>query len=205
LISRGHYVRKNKRQQNLRKAIILGISAALITAGGFVWYHKTRPYHFRVITPGVLYRSGWMKPHNFEKIINKYHIRTVVNLCLQSEDTFIKNCEDEQHICKANNVKLVHLPLPANTPPDDEQLLQWLNLLKDPKRLPVLVHCAQGATRTSVMVAIYEMEFLGKRNRETLEGLDTFGHEMNEPKRKAICDFILNYNRQKTNSNNKGT
>lgn len=134
-----------------------------------------------------------MSPDNQERIIRKYGIKTVVNLCLTNEDTYLKNYVDEQHICQKNGVKLVNLPLQGKNPPSKEQTAEWLNLLSNDKKLPILVHCAQGVTRTGVMVAIYEMEFLGKDNKETLEGLPRFGHRLNSPKHKKIRDFILNY------------
>ena len=151
----------------------LSIPVILFIVGGFVWHHKTQPYHFQVVEPGILYRSGWMKPGDTDKIMNKYGIRTVVNLCMPDESTYLENYKDEQRICQKNDVTIIHIPMPGNTPPAEEQTALWLNLLNDKNRLPILVHCAQGATRTGVMVAVYQMEFLGKDNRKTLNELQT--------------------------------
>jgi len=181
----------HKTHRSLKLSIVL---LATVTAG-MVWYHKSRPYHFLAVTPGVLYRSGWMKPHDLDKIIKKYGIKTVVNLCLSSEGTYLQNNNylKEQQICAGNGVELVYLPMVGNTPPSEEQIAEWLGLFKEPDKVPLLVHCAQGVTRTGAMVAVYEMELLHKDNKKTLKELPMFGHNLNDPKRARIRDFILNY------------
>jgi len=176
---------------------ILRISLFLATLAfaGYLWHEITEAYHFVTVTPEVLYRSGWMEPHGMNEVIKDYNIRTVVNLCLPSEETYLKsnNYLEEQEICRNNGVKLINLPMVGNTPPTQEQTSEWLSLLKDSSNLPVLVHCAQGATRTSVMVAVYEIEFLRRGNEETLKQMKMFGHKLYVPKRKSIIDFVLNY------------
>jgi protein tyrosine/serine phosphatase len=182
---------RSKTFRILRIPLIL----AVLAFAGYLWHEKTEAYHFVTVTPGILYRSGWMKPHGMNKIINKYNIRTIVNLCLPLEETYLKNNNylEEQEICQKNGVNLVNLPMPGNTPPTWEQVDEWLSLFKDSSRLPVLVHCAQGVTRTGVMAAVYEMEILHKSNEETLKQLQMFGHKLYIPKRKRILDFVLNY------------
>ena len=175
----------------------LGLVIPFLAVSAWVWHENTEAYHFVMVTPGVLYRSGWMKPHGMNEVIKEYGIRTVVNLCLPTEEMSLKNNNylKEQEICRKNGVKLVYLPMPGNTPPAQEQVDQWLNLLKDNSNLPVLVHCAQGATRTGTMIAIYNMELLNKSNKEAMAQLSMFGHKFDVPKRKDLYDFLLNYKR----------
>jgi protein-tyrosine phosphatase len=173
----------------------ISLFLAVLAFAGYLWHEKTEAYHFVTVTPRVLYRSGWMKPHGMNEIIKEYNIQTIVNLCLPSEETYLKNNNYlvEQEICRKNGVNLVNLPMPGYTPPTWEQVDEWLSILKDGSMLPVLVHCAQGATRTGVMAAIYEMEFLCKSNEEALKQLQMFGYKLYVPKRKRIVDFVLNY------------
>ena len=179
---------------------------SVIAIAAFIWHEQTKAYHFLTVTPGVLYRSGWMQPHAMNEIIRKYGIRTMVNLCLPTEKMSRENNNyvKEQEICRKNAVMLVYLPMVGNTPPTQEQIDQWLNLLQDSSRLPVLVHCAHGVIRTGAMVAIYEMEFLHKSNEKALAELPMFGHKLDDPKRKELCDFLLNYKpRMHTESQSK--
>ena len=172
-----------------------GVVLLALAIGGFIWHEETEAYHFVTVTEGVLYRSGWMKPHGMNEMIRNHGIRTVVNLCLPSEEESLNNDNflTEQRICRDNSVKLIYLPMLGNTPPTQEQIDQWLNLLKDGNSLPVLVHCAQGVTRTGTMIAIYEMEFLHKSNKEAMSQLSIFGHKLDVPKRAKLRDFLLNY------------
>jgi len=96
-----------------------------------------------------------------DKVIKKYGIKTLVNLCLPSESASLQNNNylKEQQICERNGVELVYLPMVGNTPPSEEQITKWLSLFKEPNKTPLLVHCAHGVIRTGVMVAVYEMEF----------------------------------------------
>ena len=182
---------QHSRKKSLRTAVLIII--ALVIGGGCIWHHKTQPYHFKVVEPAVLYRSGWMKPEDMDKIINKYKIQTVVNLCVPEESTYRENYKDEQRVCQKNRVTIVNIPMCGNTPPTPQQMTRWLNLLKDKRTGPILVHCAQGATRTAAMVAVYEMEFKGKDGWHTVGDIETFGHSLNDPKRRKIRDFIVDY------------
>ena len=93
----------------------------------------------------------------------------------------------------ARGVRLVEIPLEAETPPTLEQVDRWLELFDDPQNLPVLVHCEHGVVRTGMMVAVYEMEHLGQSNAGAIADLPMFGHELDVPRRKPMRDFIAGY------------
>ena len=173
--------------------VLIGILIASAITGGAVWRHKTGPYHFKVVQPGMLYRSGWMKPAHEQQIIEKYGIKTVVNLCLPNEELEENNHTVEAAICKRTGAALVNIPMPGNTPPTEEQLAEWLHLLHGREHHPILVHCAQGVARTGIMIAVYRMDCLKEDNVSVFEKLDTFKHDFDVPKRKAVKEFILNY------------
>jgi tyrosine-protein phosphatase SIW14 len=180
-------------RKRLFQLFVAVLVLSVLVAGGAVWYHKTRPYHFLTVTPGVLYRSGTLQPHNLEKMIERYGIKTVVNLRPLPKQSKPDWYIEEAGICRLKGVKLVNIPMLGNTPPSEEQLAQWLTLLDNKENLPILVHCAQGVIRSGIMVAIYEMEYLKKDNERTLAELPMFGHELYVPKRKRMREFILNY------------
>ena len=162
---------------------------------GWTLHEKTEAYHFVTVTPGVLYRSGWMESHGMNEKISEYGIRTIVDLCLPSEKMSLKNNNylNEREICQEHGVKLVYLPMTGNTPPTGEQVDEWNSLLRDSNNLPILVHCAQGVTRTGTMVAIYDMDLLHKSNKKAMAELTMFDHKFDVPKRKELYNFLLNY------------
>jgi protein tyrosine/serine phosphatase len=162
------------------------LASALTTAAIFV-SAPTEPYHFLVVTPGVLYRSGTLDPDHLARVLNRYEIRTVVNLRTPREQSDGEWRAQEVTTCRQSEVELIDLPMRTNVP-DIQQIDEWLRILADPARLPVLVHCAHGVQRTGVMVAIYEMERLGKTKEEVLSGMP-FGHRLHGDAHR----FILNY------------
>lgn len=172
---------------------VIGIAAVL--ASGFIWHHQTKPYHFLEVAPGKVYRSGTLKnPHNLDKVLRQYDIKTVVNLRPIDDGNPPDWYQKEAEICKKRGVTLMNIPMQVETPPANEQIQQWLSLLDDNSRLPVMVHCAQGVVCTGMLVAVYEIEYLHADNVKILGELPMFGHKLWIPKRKPMRDCILNYN-----------
>ena len=171
----------------------LVLLAGLLAAG--VWYHLvwSLPGHLRTVTPGVLYRSAWPTADQLAELVARYQIRTVVNLCLPDEEVSRQdgNWDREERQCRELGVSLVHFPLPGNTPPNAEQVREWLRLCQSPEALPVLVHCAQGVIRTNGLVAVYRIGIRGADNETVLHSLPDFGHDLFSPKRARLNDFIL--------------
>ncbi len=175
--------------------LLLGLLAVALLAGGaLVWWHKTSPYHFRVVTPGVLYRSGFLHRENLRHVIEKYGIRTVVNLSTAREkDKGDWDPEGEIEVCREEGVRLIQMPIEDETPPSADQLAAWLALLDEAKSQPILVHCDHGVVRTGMLVAVYEMERLGKTNQQAFDDLPRFGHTFYKPGREHVRAFVLGY------------
>jgi len=178
-----------------RQIATIAVAALVLVgavAGGLVWHHQASPNHFLTVTPGVLYRSGLLRSQNLEYVFDKYEIKTVVNLI----DPGPKNAQqlgEEMRIAAERGVRFVDMPMEPETPPSDEQQASWLALIDDPSNHPVLVHCKHGVVRTGMMVAVYEVEYLDRANRDILEDLPMFGHDLYVPHRKPMRDFILGY------------
>jgi protein tyrosine/serine phosphatase len=165
--------------------------ALAVPIGGSVWWYKSQPYHFEAVTPGKLYRSGTLRPKNLRKVIDECSIKTVISLRTEGERQMGDWYQHERAICQEKGVKLLHIPI--DEPPSTQHVDEWLDLVTSAEHLPILVHCKLGAVRTSVMVAIYEMEILRKDNEKTLAELSVFGHSMHKPNRHHLRDYILQY------------
>jgi len=145
-----------------------------------------------VVQPGALYRSGVLKPHHLETVIQRYGIRTVVNLRSVKERSDGEWYQREKAICASANVAMLDLPIRGDVPRED-QVEQWFAMLEDPRQYPILIHCAQGVMRTGGMIALYEMEFLKKSNREALNDMPLFGHHLDGSRHGPLRQFILDY------------
>jgi len=60
--------------------------------------------------------------------------------------------------------------------PTRGQVKQFLEIVMDPARRPVYIHCAQGIDRTGLMAGIYRIEHDGWTNEQALAEMKWFGH-----------------------------
>ena len=98
-----------------------------------------------------LYRSAQPLPHQLEKLIKKYNLKTVINL-RGNENTNIN--KKEKAICDKFNVEFITLNLKSRAIPSKEQINQIYNTLKSIK-YPALIHCKSGSDRTGLVATLY--------------------------------------------------
>lgn len=170
---------------------ILGAALAALGAGLLGLLGRTRDlYHFAAVREGVLYRSGRMPPHALSRAIREHGIRTVLNL-LPADDTDPPiSLSEEREAVAAAGARFVHMPIPGSNPPSPAQVDEFLRILDDPRRRPVLVHCRKGATRTGAMVALYWVEYGGMGPEAAIEASDLFG---NLEDHRKVTAFIRGY------------
>jgi len=145
------------------------------------------------VTPGVLYRSGQLTPEQLADVVDRYGIRTVVNL--RAENEYTRSDWYEAEVATAAELGVTHVDLPMNAgfPPRDEILEDWLALLDDESAQPVLVHCEHGVIRTGIMVGVYEVEKLGLGATDALARFERFGHDFPERIRVRIDEYFARY------------
>jgi protein tyrosine/serine phosphatase len=78
-------------------------------------------------------------------------IRTVIDL--QKDYS-----ADEARLVEGAGMRFYRIPMTTRVPPTPGQIALFLEVVDDPARQPVYVHCAGGKHRTGVMTAIYRME-----------------------------------------------
>lgn len=144
----------------LSRRSIWGISLACLaiaaTVGYLVYTYHDMPRHFGVVKPGVLYRSSQPDYDGWEWLAEKYGIRTVVDLRRPEEDA--SWFQKQEKFCRHKGISIVNIPLAGDgSAPTPEQIRQFLQIVNDPARQPVMVHCEVGVARTGVMVAAYRM------------------------------------------------
>jgi protein tyrosine/serine phosphatase len=59
--------------------------------------------------------------------------------------------------------------------PEDKEVVRFLQIVTDPNRVPVFVHCQRGADRTGTMCAIYRIAVEGWSKREAVEEMTRGG------------------------------
>lgn len=112
------------------------------------------PRNFSVVKANVLYRSGQMRPEHFRQMLMQHGIKTVFATNMQEN-------EFEANICRQLGVRFVQYDMPGSGIGEAELFHEYLDILGDPSARPVLIHCAAGAYRTGVGVALYRLLYEG--------------------------------------------
>jgi protein tyrosine phosphatase (PTP) superfamily phosphohydrolase (DUF442 family) len=97
--------------------------------------------------------------------LKKLGIKTVVNL---------RSFHSDRDELKGLGLQYVHIYCKA-WHPEDEDVAEFLKVVKDPKHQPVFVHCQHGADRTGMMVAAYRMVEQDWPTEDAFKEIHNFG------------------------------
>lgn len=188
---------------------VLGTGVAAVALAPPVALYRAQYVHakrFREVEPGRLYRSGQMTAAGFRETVERFHIKTVVNLQHEEPDPLLadhwlgKGKIRESELCKqlSVNYKLLTPDLlgPNNTlDKEPPAVKEWLDLLDDETNYPILLHCKAGLHRTGRLTAIYRMEYHGWSAGEALRELraNGYGYVAASEADEFVIQFIQNY------------
>lgn len=137
-----------------RPARILAVvsALALLAAPSFTQENtrlKELPNFHRV--NGTLFRGGQPKTGGFE-LLSRLGIKTVVNL----RDDDDRETQEESDVERAG-LRYFNVPLKRLGRPNDREVEEVLSVINNSENQPVFVHCAHGADRTGVVIAVYRI------------------------------------------------
>lgn len=104
------------------------------------------------VVPGILYRSGTLQSADFAALLQRDHIRTVINL--RGPQHGVDWYENEQRAAHEADARMVDLPWSAGRELTDEMVRRFYEVA-DGAKGPVLIHCWSGSDRTGLAVALY--------------------------------------------------
>ena len=192
-----------------RRALAAAIAGVVIGPPCMLYraqYAHTK--RLREVTPGRFYRSGQMNASGFRETIERFKIKTVLNL--QHEEGFRDpNLPDrwlgkpvilESELCKQLNVRYVLLtpdilPTPNDLTKEPPAVTEFVKLLDDESAYPILIHCKAGLHRTGRLTAIYRMEKHGWDVGDALRELraNGYGYTAASESDDFIIQFVQNY------------
>ena len=183
--------------------VLLGtIIAALVVAVPLLYssHRQINLRNFRVVEDGVLCRSGQLSPTAFERVVREHGIKLVITLRTRRDDDMPYPDEFEERICNARGIRherivpLVWSPDEKGEIPAEHNVARFLDLMRDRRNYPVLVHCFAGIHRTGTMCAIYRMEFDRWSADRALAEMQTCGFEPNKDAgTRALDSYLRNY------------
>jgi tyrosine-protein phosphatase SIW14 len=188
-------------------ALSIGI-AALALGGPMVFFRAEYAHHkrLRVVTPGVLYRSGQMTAAGFRDAVARYGIRTIINCQNEYPDPELpltfwqRETVRESELCRDLGVEYIHLEpdlVPNRCDPTarPKVLDDFFGIVDRVSTQPILLHCKAGLHRTGVLVAAYRMEYDRWGPFAALEELKAhgFGDSAATAANDYIQQYVLNY------------
>jgi len=120
------------------------------------------------------YRSAQLFSFNMPYYLEKYKIKTILNLRgEQKNKSWYKN---EKQITKEHNISLLTFKMSSRKYLDFNQTSKIVKILKNAKK-PILIHCEGGADRTSLVSALYDYALLHLSKEEAMEEFSfIYGH-----------------------------
>lgn len=152
-----------------KKILFLIVGIAVIWASIYV-YHVHVNYRFTEITAAKVYRSGAMPSATLSKYIEKYGIKTVVDLRIGNVsdplNPGLASAIGEEKITVENIEGVKHVNIPSQQIPSEDNLRQFFELLDKSTTYPVLIHCHHGTGRAVLYSALYRVKYEGFSNEE---------------------------------------
>lgn len=134
-----------------------------------------RIHNFKVVEPGVLYTSGQPRGMDYARLFHKYHIATIVNLRSEAEHRE-RNWYNEERTWLSGNrgVDYHEIPLAkadgeGRVYPTEQQQQEFLAIMDDKRKHPVLLHGSVGKKRVAMMTAIWLVKSKGVDFEEAIE------------------------------------
>ena len=108
---------------------------------------------------GIQSETARLSGHGLADVLEKYRIRTVINLRGKSDDANWYSAETA--ICRSHNAAHIDIPFSAVRMPPPDSLRELLAAF-DRAPYPVIFHCQAGADRTGLVAAIYAHLYEGQ-------------------------------------------
>lgn len=147
-----------------------------------------------VVDEGRLYRCGQPRPEDLAELIRRYGLRTVVSLRGSRRPDDPDGWEAaERAVCAEAGAEFVSIPCNHKQPPTAEQVTRFLELVRDPARVPALVHCRIGQQRTGLFCALYRVHVQGVDPEEALREMDSLGFNIRHRRHQQLLEAFRTF------------
>ena len=162
------------RRLALLRALSAGVAFAVLLAAAVEGYRVAFGGNVHEVIPGSVYRSAQPTPERLERLVKKYHIRTVVNLrgCCDPDKWYVAESRASARL----DLSQEDLPFSAGRLPSVPVIRHLVEVLDRSER-PLLLHCHQGVDRTGMAAVMALLLYTDTGLDEALHQLGPrFGH-----------------------------
>lgn len=160
-----------------KKIGLLTLAVVLIFVGKYV-YDMNINHNFETITDGKVYKSGVIPPDELTSYIEKYKIKSVVDLRFPGTQDLVNNPEipaeltaEKLAISKIAGVNYFNNG--SDQVPKQENLVSFFKIMDNKINYPVLIHCYHGVGRAEMYSAIYRIEYENWTNEKARNAVRT--------------------------------
>ena len=157
--------------------VIGSVAASVLALGVGIKYgrHHVFAKRFEVVEPGRIYRSGRLERGPLRRVIRRHELETILTLLGDEPESPSQQMENE--MARAEGVDVIRIGMPGDGLAEHDRLDRAADVLADPARRPVLVHCAAGVHRTGATLAAWRMKHQGWSFERALEELAAHGYD----------------------------
>ena len=181
---------------------LLSIIIIPLLLGALYALYVTGQGNFHLITDGEAYRSAQMDGDGLRDYINKYRIKSILNL--RGRNTDEKWYIEELKVSSEYGVRHYDIALSAHLEPTREETKILMGFIKSAPR-PVLIHCQAGADRTGLVAAMWKVIVNKESKTEAAKQLSVWYGHMPVGPASAMDNFFEKWLPEPTGANNKQT
>ncbi len=155
----------------MKKKIGIAILVLVLIGTGKYVYDRHINHNFMAITEGKVYKSGVIPPDEIADYVQKYHIKSIVDLRFPGTGDDVNNPEipaeltaEKEAVAKLPGVNYFNNG--CDQVPEQKNVDSFLKIMDNPANYPVLIHCYHGIGRSQLFSALYRIEYEGWSNEE---------------------------------------
>lgn len=143
---------KRSLTRRLTTAIAAVTTVTVLAVGGWALLLQLTG-NIHAVERNELYRSAQLDGDDLAQVIDKYKIKSIINL--RGDNPGDAWYDDELRVSKAQGAQHYDVGIGATSEPEPNVMRKLIELLRTAPR-PILVHCYSGADRSGLAAALYE-------------------------------------------------
>lgn len=185
-----------------KKKIVIGVFLVVLAGVGKYVYDMHINHNFETITENKVYKSGVIPPDEIADYVEKYKIKSIVDLRYPGTGDDVNNPEipaeltaEKEAIAKLKGVNYFNNG--SDQIPTQQNLDYFFKIMDDPNNYPVLLHCYHGVGRAEMYSAIYRIEYENWNPNDARMDTRMFVKYSSFDIGKPKGDYLMNYKKQR--------